>query len=289
MTTNTLPFDRRFARTAAGLVHLRTLAVASGAADSPPLWMMHACPASSASLQPLMRALEPLARPLCAADLAGYGDSDPLPLAEPEVTDFAGQMLASWDALGIASADVYGFHTGAHVAIEMALLAPKRVTRLVLDGLLVLHDTERGEYLERYAPPMTPDEHGTQVFRALNFIRDQAWFFPHFRRDAAHNLRGPAMPAPVLHALTVDLLKATESYHLGYRAVFRHKVLERAARLGQPVLLLADSNDPTRRGLSAVAARLPTAAHEVLTTPAGADPMALKAERIVKFLRAPAG
>jgi pimeloyl-ACP methyl ester carboxylesterase len=276
--------DRGFARIAEGLVHYRR----AGAPDrhaTRPLWMMHASPASSLSLVPLMLELAG-SRPTLAPDTLGFGDSAPPARAEPDVAYYADAFLRALDALGIEAVDLYGFHTGAHIAIEMALARPGRVGRIVLDGLLVLDDAERGEFLEHYAPPLVSDAHGTQVFQALGFIRDQAWFFPHFRRDAAHNLGGGAMPPAVLHMLTVDLLKAAQSYHLAYRAVFRHAVLDRVALLPQPAYLVADEADPTRHGLAAAAARLAGARHETLRSDGTASSLCAKAARIAAFLDA---
>lgn len=245
--------DRAFVRLREGLLHYRH----AGPATRPrPLWMMHASPASSRSLEPLLGAVAATRRAI-APDTPGYGDSAPLAVACPEVGDYADAMLRALDALGIERADLYGYHTGAHIAIEMGIARPDRVGRVVLDGLLWLDEPDREDFLAHYAPPLVPDAAGTQVLRALQFIRDQAWFFPHFRRDAAHNLGAGAMPPELLHGLTVELLKAAATYHLGYNAVFRHRLEERLPRLQTPVLLLADQGDPTRHAIPRAAALLP--------------------------------
>jgi len=247
------PIDRGFVRIAEGLIHYRT---AGSATDRPPLWMMHAAPASSKSLE---SQLLPLAatRRVFAPDTLGYGDSAAPTVADPELTDYADAFLRAMDGLGLQQVDLYGFHTGAHIAIEIAIAAPKRVRRIVLDGLLVLSDAQRNEFLAHYAPVVSPDEQGTQVLWALNYIRDQAWFFPHFKRDAAHNMGLGAMPPEVVHYLTTELLKSLATYHLGYRAVFRHRVVERLQQISCPVLLVADPADPTRESVRIVGAQCP--------------------------------
>jgi pimeloyl-ACP methyl ester carboxylesterase len=277
------PIDRSFVRIADGLMHLRHAGQSSA---EPPLWMMHAAPASSRSLEPLLASLAGRRR-VHAPDTPGYGDSAALAVADPELTDYAAAMLRMLDALEIDTVDLYGFHTGAHIAVEMALAAPQRVRRVVLDGLLVLDDAERAEFLAHYAPPVQPDAAGLQFAWAVNYIRDQAWFFPHFRRDAAHNLGQGAMSAEVLHYLVTELLKAVGTYHLGYRAVFRHRVIERVAALSQPTLLTADASDPTRAGLRALAAACPRLHCDLLD--ASADPARTpgKAQRIDAFLLSP--
>ncbi len=272
--------DRAFVRIAEGLIHYRH---AGAPANEPPLWMMHAAPASSRSLEPLIGALAARRR-VYAPDTPGYGDSAPLATAAPEITDYADAMLRSLDALGLDVVDLYGFHTGAHIAIELALAAPQRVRRVVLDGLLVLSEQERDEFLLHYAPEVSPDAAGLQFTWAVNYIRDQAWFFPHFRRDAAHNMGRGAMSAEVLHYLATELVKAIGTYHLGYRAVFRHRVVERLQGMRQPTLLTADASDPTRAGLGTIAAACPQLHCDLLE--ASDDPARTpdKAQRIDAFL-----
>ena len=282
----TVDCDRAFVRLREGLLHYRHAGSAVLAAALP-LWIMHASPASSRSREPLalelanhhgLRAVAP--------DTPGNGDSAPLLHARPGLADYADTLLRAMDALQIERVDLYGFHTGAHLAIEMALARPDRVGHLILDGLLWLEDAERADYLEHYAPPLRPDANGTQVFTALQFIRDQAWFFPHFRRDQAHNLGGGAMPPRLLHALTVELLKAADTYHLAYRAVFAHRLEERLPLLGAaPVLLMSDVSDPTRPAVERAAARIAGARKLVLEDTWSSAGLAAKAASIAAFLR----
>lgn len=278
--------DRAFVRLAEGQLHYRHAGPAAAGAQAHPLWMMHASPASSASVEPLALELARRhGRRVLAPDTPGNGDSAPLRQADPTLGDYADAFARALDALGLDRVDLYGYHTGAHIAIELALAHPDRVGGMVLDGLLWLDETERADYLAHYAPPLRPDAHGTQVFTALQFIRDQAWFFPHFRRDAAHNLGGGAMPPELLHALTVELLKAAPTYHLAYRAVFRHRLEERLPLLcSRPVLLMADAADPTRHAIARARALLPAARSTVLDDTWSPQGLAAKARTIAEFL-----
>jgi pimeloyl-ACP methyl ester carboxylesterase len=275
--------DRAFVRLREGLLHYRHSGEARAGAR--PVWMMHASPASSRSVEPLALELAHRhGRRVFAPDTPGNGDSAPLALAEPQLGDYADAFVRALDALQLGRVDLYGFHTGAHIAIEMALAHPDRVGALVLDGLLWLEDGEREAFLAEYAPPLRPDANGTQVFTALQFIRDQAWFFPHFRRDPAHNLGGGAMPPALLHGLTVDLLKAAETYHLAYNAVFRHRLEERLPQLGaQPVLMMADAADPTRHAVARAAAIVPGAQSTVLEDTWSSAGLAAKAATLAAF------
>lgn len=273
--------ERAFARIAEGLVHYRHV---DGNGASRPTLMMHASPASSRSVEPLALAVAQIGGGrVIAPDTPGNGDSVPLRQADPELLDYADAIVRMLDALAIERVDLYGFHTGAHIGIELAIAHPDRVGRLALDGLLWLEESERAEFLTHYAPPLVPDAWGTQIFQALQFIRDQSWFFPHFKRDPAHNLGGGAMPPELLHTLTVDLLKAAPSYHLAYRAVFRHRLAERLPKLTVPVLLMADDGDPTRESVRRAATLVVDARTAIGGEGWSPEGVRRKASRLVEF------
>jgi len=281
MTQTTAPadldIDRGFVRLPEALIHYRS----AGDAADPPLIMLHASPSSSRPLVPLIRACAGERRVL-APDTLGNGASSPPPWADPSLSDYAGAMDAFAAALGHDSVDVYGAHTGAHIAIEWALAAPGRVRRVILDGVAVLSAEERAEYLERYAPPQRPDPSGAQFHWAWHFIRDQMIFYPHYKKDAAHARLGGTFDAGVLHELTLDVLSSLETYHLAYRAVFRHDVLARLPLLPQRVLWLASAGAPLEAGSAEAFAAIPNAVKR--EAPEAAGPAA-RAAAIAEFLR----
>lgn len=119
---------RRFVQLAEGEVHLRDTG-GSGL----PLLMLHKSPFASGSLLPLIEALAP-ARRVIAPDIPGSGCSCVMPQPEPTIADYADIVLRLMDARGIPQADIYGAHSGARIAVALALSHPDRVRRLVLDG-----------------------------------------------------------------------------------------------------------------------------------------------------------
>jgi pimeloyl-ACP methyl ester carboxylesterase len=156
-----------------------------------------------------------------APDTVGNGDSyDRMP-EQPEIDYFAQMVVGAIDALGIEQFHLYGTHTGASIAAEIAIRHPSRVTNLILDGVGLYPDDLQAELLEHYAPAMKPDLHGMHVTWAWHFVRDTFMFWPWYRTDAAHR-RSIGLPSPeILHGKFVDVLKAIETYHLFYRAAFR--------------------------------------------------------------------
>lgn len=270
---------RAFADTSIGQVHYRC--VGSGA----PLLLCHASPGSSKQLESLMARLGTTRR-VIAPDTPGNGDSSRLATLNPGAGDYASAMLEFLDATGIDRCDAYGSHTGTAIIGELAILAPDRIGRLVLDGMAAFTDLQRDEYLERYALPFDADLEGAYLLRAFMFCRDQYLFFPWYARDREHR-RDRGLPSPdELHEWVLEVLKAKDSYHLAYRAAFSYAAEQRARLIRQPVLALTAEDDPLRQGTEAAVAGMPNGRY--LALPPIGDPghEARLADAILEFCEA---
>lgn len=218
--------------------------------------------------------------PFYAFDTPGNGQSCLPVQQQPELADYADMLSRGASALGVGKLALYGTHTGAHIAIEWALAESDRVAALVLDGVALLDQATRREYLDRYAPPRQPDPTGAQFHWAWSYIRDQMIFFPHYRKDASHIRAGGRFDAQVLHDLTVGILNNLTTYHQPYEAVFRHEARDALARLKVPVLILGEAEGPLQDandelGRLVPGARMATDCHG----------LADKAAAIVRFLK----
>lgn len=100
------------------------------AGSGPAVIVLHGLGASNASMLPTLSALSNDYRVL-APDLPGFGDSAK-PQAPYDPSFFAAWLRAFMDALGISKASLVGNSMGGRIAIEMALVAPERVTKLAL-------------------------------------------------------------------------------------------------------------------------------------------------------------
>lgn len=82
-------------------------------------------------------------------DMLGHGGSD-VPPADVELKDYANQLAALLDHLGIASANVVGHSMGALVALEFALNHPERTLRVAaLNAVFMRTPAQRAAVLER--------------------------------------------------------------------------------------------------------------------------------------------
>ena len=238
---------RGFADTPTGQVHYRE----AGAGKGRPLVMLHASPGSSKQLEVAMLALATNRR-VIAPDTPGNGDTPPLPGDAPTIYTLAAALVSFLDSMGLDQVDLYGSHTGADIAAEVAISAPHRVRRLIQDGAGIFSAEESAEFLKHYAHPFPPDLEGAYLQRAFTFCRDQFFFFPWYARDRAHRRDGGFTSAEKLHEWVLEVLKACTTYHHNYRAAFAYPSAERLKLVTVPTLAIATENDPLAPATEAI-------------------------------------
>src|SRR5690606_31998006 len=101
-----------------------------------------------------------------------------------DIRPYADAHLRALDALGVNDFDIYGSHTGAAIACELAIAAPHRVGRIILDGVSVYGEEETQDLLANYAPGVTLSENGSHLVWIWNFVRDTYLFWPWYRKTA---------------------------------------------------------------------------------------------------------
>jgi len=263
---NAVPLRRGFVDVGPAQVHYRH---GGDGARGVPLVMIHASPGSSRQLVDLASLLA-VDRRVIAPDTAGNGDSDPIDLSTPAIADLAAHALAALDPLIDGPFDLYGSHTGASIAMEIALAAPARVRRLVIDGMGLYAADEQSDVLRQYAREIVPDLEGTHLMKVWHFCRDQYLFWPYYNRTEAGRLPNGLPDAETFHDFVVEVMKAMRTYHRSYRAAFRHPKRDRLVLLRLPVLVLTSPSDMLDGYASEVASLVPGAVRAV--SPRWGDP-----------------
>lgn len=256
------PLRRGFVDTADGQVHYR-----EAGAGGTPLVMLHPSPGSAKMLEPLIASLASPQRRVLGLDTLGNGDSSPPRVPDPDLAYFVRGHLRAIDALGLERFDLYGSHTGANLACEIAIAQPRRVRRLILDGVSLYAPQERAEMLERHALPVEIDHFGTQIHFLWNFVREAYLFWPWYKRDAAHARKVGLPSADDLHDKAVEVLKAARTYHLSYRAAIAYDKETRLPLLRVPTLLACTRNDMLFEYFGRVKALMPHAESAVTENP----------------------
>ncbi|MDJ0533297.1 MAG: alpha/beta hydrolase [Xenococcaceae cyanobacterium MO_207.B15] len=101
--------------------------------EGEPLLLLHMNPRSSDEYRELMPIFAQNRR-VMAMDLMGFGDSDKPPRMYT-IPDYAKTVIALLDELGIEKTSIFGNHTGAFVATEVAAAYPERVEKLILGNV----------------------------------------------------------------------------------------------------------------------------------------------------------
>lgn len=211
-----------------GQIHLR-LAEAAGAGDTPALFCLHQSPKNSAEFERFMRAARG-DRVILAADYPGYGMSDAPPTeAQATIGMYARNMWQVADALGLERLDLFGNHTGAKVAAEMAVQRPQAVRAIAMVSAAILNAEER-TFFRDYFTPIPLDEAGTRFTTMWERIVGR---------------RGPGASLDMLAESFAMNLMGGEAYEWGHKAAFDHgEPFERAlAELPHPITILNPADD----------------------------------------------
>jgi pimeloyl-ACP methyl ester carboxylesterase len=246
---------RGFVDIADGQIHYRHAGTDTGRT---PLALIHQSPGSSKQLEKLMECMA-ARRHVVAPDTLGNGDSTPARVEAPDIAMLADAAWQALDRLLPSTFDLYGSHTGASIATDIAIAHPDRVRRLVIDGMGLYATDEQSEILDRYARQIEPDLEGTHLLKVWHFCRDQYLFWPYYNRRAEGRLANGLPDADTFHDFVVEVLKAMRSYHQSYRAAFRHPKREHLPLIRVPTLVVCSPSDMLRRYFADVAALIPGA------------------------------
>jgi pimeloyl-ACP methyl ester carboxylesterase len=252
-TVMALPALRGFCGSAGRQVHYRRWA-----GPGRPLLMFHPNPGSTRMLFPLIESLA-RDRGVIAFDTPGLGQSDPLAMDTPEIADYAERLCDALDELDLPEFDLYGAHTGANIATEIAIRFGDRARRLILDGMSMYDDESRRTLLARYAHPPAVGHDGAHLLWAWHFVRDQWCFFPWFQRDAERRRAVDLLDASYLNEVVVDVLDNLPGVAAAYRASFIYPKETRLPLLLPDTLILSTTTDIFYPELQKIASCLPSA------------------------------
>lgn len=207
-----------------GQIHYR-IAEPEIKTGNPPLVMFHPGPYSSAYYLGFMK-LMANDRAVIALDTPGYGDSD-APSKLQTIKGYALALNSALDELGYedATIDLFGFHTGTLIAVEVGIMRPNTVRRIVLAGVpFFVGEEQEIAYKENaVAPKMELD--GSHL--------DAKWAFS---------------TSPMEFGLSLEM--AQKSFNdgvqcfpkcwWGYHAVFTYDGVQRFAKVKQRSLLISE-------------------------------------------------
>ncbi len=228
----------------------------------PVVLLLHQSPQSSREMEPLIAAWSQSCT-VIAPDSPGYGLSQPLqragqPVTAASIDEFAAATLEFATALGLRRFGIYGFHTGASIAVALADRHPSRVTAVAANGLVLLTAEERAAILRDYLPAFIPAWDGSHLAWLWARMREQTIFFPWHDRRAATRLTFDVPPPERLQEGLQEFLAAGPGYHVAYGAAFSDRAELRLPTLRVPLLVTATARDPLSGHLGRIGARSAT-------------------------------
>ncbi|MBL8590825.1 MAG: alpha/beta hydrolase [Methylobacteriaceae bacterium] len=189
--------------------------------EGPALILLHAAPCSARVMEPL-QAEWAAHFATFAFDLPGFGLSE-LPDVEPLTTaDLADAIAAAARQLGLSNVTLYGRHTGAGVAVEIARRHPELCHFVLTDGFPVFAAPYSDARLSEYLPPITPQWDGGHLTWAWFRYREQHMFWPWDRPTLAHRADTDVPDLDFLYRGATELLTAADTYADVYASAFRH-------------------------------------------------------------------
>lgn len=209
-----------------GQLHVHYAIPAGGGFDeATTLLCLHQSPMSARVFDSFLKVMG-ADRSVYAPDTPGYGESDG-PASRPSIGDYAGGMAEFVDTMRFRKIDVLGYHTGALIAAELALLRPDVVRKLVLVGVPLVNDVDRAAF--RKSPwPLPPLEDGSHL--SVEWQRSVQW-------------RGAGVSIEQLAAAFAEKLRAGAAASWGARAVMDYPAVERLRALTQPTLVIRPKDD----------------------------------------------
>ncbi len=129
--------------------------------EGEPLLLLHMNPRSSDEYRELMPIFAKNRR-VIAMDLMGFGDSDKPPRMYT-IADYAKTVVALLDELGIKKMSIFGNHTGAFVAGEVAVAYPDRIEKLIFGNVAGFGEGGQAELFRRFEEGFKIKEDGSHL------------------------------------------------------------------------------------------------------------------------------
>ncbi|WP_377299458.1 alpha/beta fold hydrolase [Rhizobium sp. SGZ-381] len=203
--------------------------------EGPPLVMLHAAPCSLRVMEPLQNAWSDHFTTI-AFDLPGFGLSGLPDREEISTADLADAIAEGIRLLSLPKVMLYGRHTGAGVAVELARRHPDLCSFVLTDGFPVFAKPYTEERLAEYLTPITPTWDGGHLTWAWFRYREQHMFWPWDRPLLSQRADTDLPDIDFLYRGATELLTARETYAKVYASAFRHPGLAMIDKVEVPVI-----------------------------------------------------
>lgn len=135
-----------------------------------PIVCFHQTASSSVMFEAFMDAYNG-PQPIYALDTPGFGGSYD-PEDQPSMAGYADSLIEAIDVLGINRAHLFGHHTGACLAVEIAARYPTRCESLAMIGPVVITPEEAGVFKQVYPKDFAPRADGSHLKAMWDYVAE---------------------------------------------------------------------------------------------------------------------
>ncbi|WP_404476670.1 alpha/beta fold hydrolase [Novosphingobium sp. BL-52-GroH] len=181
-----------------------------------------------------------------APDSPGFGLSDPLSPEDMSVDGLTRAIGKLVTMLDLKECRLVGSHTGAAIALELAVRHSDRFTGVALEAVPLFTATEQEEWFtDAYFSPLRVSEHGEHLTWAWTRVRDADVYFPWLRRQPSHFYNVGRGSAAKLHQDVIDYYECARHFRPAYRSAvgYADQAVQSLAALELPALIYASSAD----------------------------------------------
>lgn len=227
-----------------GQMHYRS----AGDPKSSTWLLLHRTAASSVMYEGLLAELREYR--CVAPDTPGFGASFDV-TGWPDISTYAGWVEQFLDVLEIDRCWVFGHHTGANIAVELAHRLPQRIAGLALMGLTYFTAEERAQFKPHFAKEFTPARDGSHL--------DANWQW-------AKQLALDAAGEDCVHQEFLDTARAHRGRVQAFTAVWDQDLPARLKSLDLPLLVMSAEDEMLYQYFPRILEELPHAAHATIKT-----------------------
>lgn len=228
--------ERHFVRVDGRLVHFRKTGT------GPVVLLINQSPKSSEDNLPLIKLLGNKYT-VIATDNPGNGLSEPLPVKSSgevhTVEEFGDAVARFLDSLSIQRCLVYGFHTGAAIALAFASRHPDRVASVSVFGIPVMSKEQAEQFSALYLPPWEPKWDGSHLIWLWARLREQKIFFPWYKTEEDCRIYFPFSSKEIQTTEVMDVLRVGDNYRQVYRAALCCPTIELIDNTRCPMLFIS--------------------------------------------------
>jgi pimeloyl-ACP methyl ester carboxylesterase len=178
-----------------------------------------------------------------APDAIGQTDSDQPPHAL-EIADYAANLGDVMTGLGVEKASFVGSHTGASIALELAVAQPERVDALVFAGLPLWTASQRDKVSQM------------DRFKAWDYRADGTHLTDLWQARAGGITHG--LTPEQMHKQFLAFLRSGPRVHEPLLALFRYEPRDRLPLVKARVLAVAAEGDPFKEQIPEITAAIPS-------------------------------